>query len=259
MDEKSQRSIADSLESDAKLLPYLPYLIQDLWAMGSSVEQIIESIAELNLPKRTTKILDLGCGKGAVSISIAVKFGFHVTGIDAMPEFLKDAERKAQEFNTAELCEFIKADIFEYTKIEHDFDVVMLASLGGMFESNKATLAILRTQIKPGGYILIDDGYLKEGVTLKRKHYEHYRNRKETINELTSLGDKIVKEVNTSGGSKKINKEYLNVIKKRGIELAASKPELKDLITGYVQNQNDECKLIEQYLEGVIWVIRKRK
>jgi 2-polyprenyl-3-methyl-5-hydroxy-6-metoxy-1,4-benzoquinol methylase len=70
------------------MLPYIPYLLQDLWALGSSVEIILKVIKELELPK-SAKVLDLGCGKGAVSIQIASRFGFHVTGIDAMEHFFR--------------------------------------------------------------------------------------------------------------------------------------------------------------------------
>ena len=257
MDEKSQHSIAASLESETELLPYLPYLVQDLWALGSSVDQILDAIGELNLPQSKINVLDLGCGKGAVSILIAERFGYSVTGIDAMPEFLKVAGRKAEQLNLINLCKFIKDDIFEFTKTRHEFDLVLLASLGGIFGTNKETIARLRTQVKPGGYILIDDGYLKEGITLKRKHYEHYRSHSETINELTAYSDKLIQEINTSQVSKKINEEYLTLIKKRGIELAAAKPELKELITEYVRTQIEECEVIEKYLEGVLWVIEK--
>ncbi len=45
----SQQSIADSLEVEKILLPYMPYLLQDLWVLGSSVDKILEAIASLPL------------------------------------------------------------------------------------------------------------------------------------------------------------------------------------------------------------------
>ncbi|MCK5199726.1 MAG: hypothetical protein KAR21_15320 [Spirochaetales bacterium] len=33
MNDKSQQSVANSLEVEEQLLPYMPYLLQDLWAL----------------------------------------------------------------------------------------------------------------------------------------------------------------------------------------------------------------------------------
>ena len=98
MSDNPQQSVADSLEVDKKLLPYMPYLLQDLWALGSAVDEILDLFSTLPLSPGAAKVLDLGCGKGAVSIQIASKFGFDVVGVDAMPEFLKDAHRKSSEY-----------------------------------------------------------------------------------------------------------------------------------------------------------------
>jgi 2-polyprenyl-3-methyl-5-hydroxy-6-metoxy-1,4-benzoquinol methylase len=83
MSDKTQKLISDSLETDQQLLPYMPYLLQDLWALGSSVEDILKAVDSLPLSS-DSRVLDLGCGKGAVSVLIASRFKCRVTGIDAM-------------------------------------------------------------------------------------------------------------------------------------------------------------------------------
>lgn len=258
MTEKNiEQSISDSLETSSYMLPYLPYLLQDLWALGSSVEIILKVIEELELSK-ITNVLDLGCGKGAVSIQIASRLGFHVTGIDAMEPFLRDAIRKAEEFNVSNLCEFIKEDILNYTLNKHNFDIVILASLGGVFGSLQNTVSRLRMQVKNNGYIIIDDGYLKQSDHLNRKGYEHCLNYQQTLNELISFGDVLLKEINTDDVSLGINEEYTALIKKRGEELIASNPEMKDEISNYIRGQEEECKFLENEIGGAVWVLRKK-
>ena len=132
MSNQSEQSIADSLEVDRQLLPYVSFLLQDLWALGSSVDYINDIVGSLNLPPTRTKLLDLGCGKGAVSIQIASKLGFTVVGVDRMTPFLEDAQNKAIEYHVSHLCEFINQDIMEFVSVEHGFDLVILASLGGI-------------------------------------------------------------------------------------------------------------------------------
>lgn len=52
-------SVAASLEVDQRLLPYLPYLLQDLWALGSAIEQIIALVGSLGLPPNSRVLMAL--------------------------------------------------------------------------------------------------------------------------------------------------------------------------------------------------------
>ncbi|MGA1824202.1 MAG: class I SAM-dependent methyltransferase [bacterium] len=257
MSDRAEQSIADSLEIDKHLLPYMPFLLKDLWALGSSVDSIIDIVGSLPLPCHHTQVLDVGCGKGAIAIQIASQYGFKTIGIDAMTAFLDEAREKAQEYGVSHLCEFIRQDIEEYVSAHHEFDLVILASLGGIFGSFKNTIATLRTQVRSGGYIIIDDGYLQKRDSLNRKGYEHYKNHEDTITELTAFNDLLLKEISTTELSLKINDKYIHIIEKRGNELIAEHPELERDINTYIQRQIEECDVIKEYLEGALWVLQK--
>ncbi|KPK30919.1 MAG: hypothetical protein AMK69_02140 [Nitrospira bacterium SG8_3] len=257
MSDNIQQSVADSLEVEKKLLPYMSYLLQDLWALGSSVDQILDLLSTLPLSADTAKVLDLGCGKGAVSVQIAWRFGFHVVGVDAMPDFLRDAHKKSSEYQVSDLCTFIEQDILTYVIDKHDFDVVILASLGGIFVSNKDTIKKMRTQVRPGGYMVIDDGYLKKREFLSRKGYGHYRNYEKTVEELIMFNDRLLTEIPTTEASIKINDEYLKVIESRSIELIDQYPELEEDLSRYLDDQREECDILNSELEGMIWVLKK--
>ncbi len=257
MDEKIKESVSASLEIQKKLLPFLPYLIQDLWVMGSSIDQILSGIESLNLPANTT-VLDLCCGKGGVSVQVAKKFGFKVTGVDVMPVFLEIAQKKSDEYKVSHLCKFVEQDVNEYVKTSHNFDLVILAAAGAVLGNIKQTVGILRSQIKNGGYIFFDDGYLREGSqVMDRKGYEYCLNYQNTKNALLSYGDRIIAEINTSAVSKKINYEYQQLIEKRGTELILKHPEIKEDIIKYIKNQAEECEILEKEIEGMLWILQK--
>ena len=258
MSDRTDHSIADSFEVPENMLPHIPYLLQDLWALGSSVEYIVESIGALNLNPRQAAVLDLGCGKGAVSIKIASQFGMNVVGVDAMPAFLEDARKKAITYNVTPLCEFINQDILKYVSVNHSFDVVILASLGGVFGSFTDTVSILRNQVRSNGYMLIDDGYLRNIDVLRRNGYQHYKKHGSTVRELTAFKDLLIKEINTTDLSSKINNEYIQAIEKRGRELIAKYPELSRDILGYIHLQKEECDIIANHLEGALWLLQKQ-
>lgn len=257
MQDQSKKSIANSLEVEENLLKYMPYLLQDLWALGSSVARILELIETLPLASSNPKVLDLGCGKGAVSVQIASRFGYEVVGVDAMPEFLEVARTKSSEYLVSHICTFIQQDILTYVTEPHTFDIVILASLGGIFGTNKDNVKTLRTQVKPGGYIIIDDGFLKNKEVLNRKGYDYCRDYKTTIDELKAFGDSLVSEISTNEVSKNINEEYIKLIDKRIMELIAENPDLEKDLKKYLALQREECEILDTEVEGRIWVLKK--
>ena len=84
-----KKSIIKSLDGlEFGLFPYLSYMLQDLWEFGASSEIIIDIIKRHGILNNDSKILDLGCGKGAVLIRLVKKFRCEGHGIDALPDFI---------------------------------------------------------------------------------------------------------------------------------------------------------------------------
>jgi 2-polyprenyl-3-methyl-5-hydroxy-6-metoxy-1,4-benzoquinol methylase len=82
-------SVLESLDGkDPRVLPYLPYLLQDRWELGSSAEVVAGLVKKhARVHDRTLRILDLGCSKGAVAIRLARE----LDGVDAMADFVASA------------------------------------------------------------------------------------------------------------------------------------------------------------------------
>ena len=247
------------MEAHPDILPYLPQLLTDMWALGSSPEKIVEMIRPLKLSEDSTRVLDLGCGKGAVGIQLAKHFGFKVVGVDACEPFLAEARIKAAEHSVESRCEFIRADIRDFVKTARDYDIVVLASLGGIFGGYNHTVNILRNTLRPGGYLIIDDGFLKGDRPLSRSGYTYYLPYNQAIENLTARGDELITEVIlTYEQNSAIDREYINALKKRSTPLLKKNPELKQLINKYIKNQEIECDVIENNLTGAIWLIQKK-
>ena len=226
--------------------------------MGSSPDKVVEMLKPLNLPQNNTRVLDLGCGKGAVSITLSKELGFKSVGIDACKPFLEEAKRRANQFNVSDLCRFEFGDIRNYVKIARDFDVVVYASLGNILGGFNEIVGQLRKIVRSNGYMIIDDGFLKTSEKIDRAGYEHYVSYDETIVQLTSHGDKIMKEIQlTDEENREIGYGYLGVIKKRAAEIIIKKPELKEQINEYLRNQEIECEIIDKYFCGAIWLLQK--
>ena len=254
-----EQVLAESMEAGKAILPYLPELLVDLWALGSSPDLVVEMLRPLKLPRITTRVLDLGCGKGAVAITLAKEFGYTALGIDANTTFLKEAEDKAEEYQVGDRCKFQFGDIREAVRNVVDFDIVIYASLGGILGSFDGITKKLRGTVKSGGYILVDDGFLKGSRRVKRPGYGHYVPYDQTIAQLTRHGDRLIQErILPDEYSNSINYGYLDAIKHRGQELISRQPHLEKFITEYIDNQEIECKFLDRHIIGSIWLLQKK-
>ena len=156
-----------------EIIPFLSYLLQDFWELGSDPEIMIELIDKHVSLSEKTRILDLACGKGAVSVKVAQKLGVKVKGIDLIPEFIELAGQKAKEYKVGDLCEFEIGDINEAVKTESEYDCVIFGAVGNVLGSPAETLAKLKATIRDDGYILMGEAYLPDGGKQENIKYDY--------------------------------------------------------------------------------------
>lgn len=185
-----EEKLAKSLTAESvELIPYLPYLLQDLWELGSSPKDMVHLISKNIIISEKTKVLDLACGKGAVSIKLAKEFGCQVKGIDIMQDFIENAKKKAQEFKVETLCEFIVGDINQYVEVEKGYDIVILGAVGEVLGNQEETLNKLSKTIKKDGYVLLDDAYARS------ESNETYITKKKWIEIIEKSGYQMVEDL----------------------------------------------------------------
>lgn len=254
-----QDDIAASFGVSPELLPYLPELLADIWVLGSWPDRIVDLLRPLDLEPETTRVLEVGCGKGAVSVPIAQRLDFSVHGVDLFAPFLDVAKAKAREAGVAGRCRFEAADIREAAGGPAEYDVAILAAVGAVMGSYEATVGWLRRAVRPGGYMVIDDGYLLDPSPENRPPgYEYCRDREETIRELTAHGDVIEKEVIVPTAElRAYNQSNTECIRARADRLARQRPELASALEAYVQSEIDECRYLEEKTVAAIWLLRR--
>lgn len=137
--------------SDSELFPYLPYILQDIWEIGVSPAVIIDLVQKHTKEYSNLKVLDLGCGKGAVSIKLADKMKCHCYGIDAIKEFIDEANSKVREYKVDSLCNFEVNDIRIKVEELSNFDVIILGAIGPVFGDYYSTLITLSKCLNKNG------------------------------------------------------------------------------------------------------------
>ena len=256
MDERQQQEIAQAFDATPDLLPFIPALMADLWALGSSVEVIVELLRPLGLPAETTRIVDLGCGKGAVALTLAKELGFQALGVDFFEPFVQEARERAEEMGIASRCQFISGDIRHILPEVRDYDVVIYASVGVLGRLDEC-VAKLRQCVHSEGYMLIDNAFLTDPGEVESPWYEHCATHEETLSWLTAHGDDLLREVIISTEDvKALNCEYTELMRRRAEKLAKLHPEAADSLYGYVEKQERESEIMERTVTSAVWLLQ---
>lgn len=244
VEEKLAKSL--SAEGSVELISYLPYLLQDLWELGSSPKDMLEIVQKHVTVSRNTRVLDLACGKGAVSIHLAKELGCMVKGIDIIPDFVEYARQKSKEYNVEKLCEFEVGDITQAVKQERNYDIVILGAVGDVLGDPLKTILLLKDTVKEGGLILMDDGYAKDSAN------KTYFTRDQWLSVFEETGVQLLDEKLIDDDElDSLNQEQQRCIIKRAEELKRELPEKAHLFEGYIQSQQAECDELENEIDGV--------
>jgi hypothetical protein len=103
------------------------------------------------------------------------------------------ASRKAYRLGLVDRCRFEQADVRNEVESARSYNLVSPLSLGPEFGNPAETVGFLRNCVVPGGYILIDDGYLRTAEKIV-PGYEDYYDQESTLRFLRSHGDRWVKD-----------------------------------------------------------------
>jgi SAM-dependent methyltransferase len=251
-----EECVARIMEVDVRLLPVLPDLVADLWELGAAADRIVDALRAAGV-EPGSRVLDLGCGKGAVAVALAERLDLRVKGIDALPPFLDAARALAAARGVSSRCVFRQGDIRRLLGKTGRYDAVLLLSLGPVAGDHRRTVGEVRRLVRPGGHLVIDDGFLADGVG-RLPGYEGHADRSETLGRLTAFGDLLVREVVSSAEeTRPVNERNTASIRRRARALKVAHPDLAGPIDEYVARQERETSLLGTDLTCALWVLRR--
>lgn len=234
-----EESVLTTLDvEDKELFPYLPYILQDIWELGTLPEVIIRLLEGHPGLQNGFSVVDLGCGKGAVSVRVAARFGCRCHGIDAIPEFIAEARQKAIEYRVDHLCTFETGDIRLRISTLPPAEVILLGALGPVFGDYTATLAALQGCLTKSGIIVIDDGYIDDHSDFS---LPGILKRSDMLGQITSSGFRILEEeMIRQEDMQTVNAGIFEKLENRCMELAGRYPDRQSLFKSYIRTQSEE-------------------
>jgi ubiquinone/menaquinone biosynthesis C-methylase UbiE len=252
-----EESIATAMDFDKNTacLPFLPYLMQDFWDMGTPPQIVINLVQKHCRDYSKLRVLDVGCGKGATSVKLSKALNCSCLGIDGLPEFIEISKEKAREYEVEKLCRFEVGDIREKIKGLGEFDVIVLGAIGQVFGDYYATLTALYQHLAPDGVIIICDAYIEDTSTFQ---HPAVLPRRELLTQIERADMQLIDEC-TEGANGDDYTEQFESIQRRCNELIAGHPDKKSLFENYIQSQADEYDGMENEMICLTMVLKKKK
>jgi len=253
-----EESIIAALDcTDTNLLKYIPYILQDFWELGTPSEEIIKIIKKYKRDYSNLHVLDLGSGKGAVSVKIASELKCRCFGIDAMDDFVNFSIQKAGEFSVSNICTFEKNDIRTRIETLGKYDIIVLGAIGPVFGDYYTTLVQLTPHLSRDGLIIINDAYVEDACD---EIFPGVLRKSELIKQVNNAGMEFVEEI-TKDDIPSLDEEFEKQFKdlqRRCMELIEKYPNDKDLFLGYVEKEKEEYGLLSNEIIPAILVLKQK-
>lgn len=183
--------------------------------------------------KNKKKILDVGCGTGAVTLDIAQLTKGHVTGIDIDTEKLEEARRVLSTIPNIKLME---ADVLNLPFEDETFDLVLFNIVLIYIKDQQKALNEMARVTQKGGYVM---------ATME-PDYASYISYPEDI-----IGPLVIKNMEIMGADVQTGRKLKFLFSSTGLKTEMGLETAGDLII-----MRNDAKLIENFYKS-LWVIEK--
>jgi ubiquinone/menaquinone biosynthesis C-methylase UbiE len=239
MENVKKKEFQNSLDlTNDELENYIPDLFNGLWELGSMPEYVVELIRRNNIGK-DKNVIDLGCGKGAVLVTLAQQFEIKGLGFDIVSKFIDEANEYANTLNVKKKVTFNKADITEIIHSVENQDIVIYGYDSEVLGDLEDTIEKLKKCIKNDGKIILEFMVSKtntiDGVT-----------ETEMIDIIEKSNCQILDKIDWDLETLKLtNLKNTEIIQENVMNLIFQYPEKQEMFNEYVKNQIIECSEIE--------------
>ncbi len=155
------------------------FLHYGFWEKGiyssreAALNQTVFCVHKLGI-KRGDVVLDAGCGTGGVSVYIAKNYDVKVTGITISDVQIEQAEKKAKKAGVSSRVRFLNRDFTNTGFKDESFTKIFgIESICHSEDKNDFIREAFRL-LKPGGRLLVADGFVTDHKRIKGKYKQIY-------------------------------------------------------------------------------------
>ena len=138
------------------------YWIRGDESKETAQEQLIDYVANLAGIKPGSRVLDIGCGYGGTSMSLARRYGVSATGITISPVQVDMASRAAAQRKLDATFLLMDAEALEFAD---PFDVLWSLESISHYHDPAAFFVSAANHLKPGGTFALTDWFRREGLS----------------------------------------------------------------------------------------------
>lgn len=134
-------------------------LVGDMAKLSAAPAAQLQGQLQALLQVTPSRILDVGCGSGVWSLTLAAhSTQARVTGLD-LPKVLDVFVAQAQTLGLAERIELLAGDMYQVELPQSFFDIVLIANVVRLESAAKARQLIARvaSAVQPGGWLVVVD------------------------------------------------------------------------------------------------------
>lgn len=249
--------LSESMDAPPELLTVLPALLQDTDELGVRASDVLVALSPAEL-SQASRALDLGCGKGAVALAIAERYGARVLGVDGHAGFIAAARDQAERRGLSARVTFEQADLRDHVPGRRDYDLLSLLALGDVLGDGDETLAQLSTCLCPRGLLLIDDAYLSDAGCDDVDLLEAYEPRAALIARFEACGFALVHEHPIDGPDSAAHYEVVTArIAQRAAQLQGAHPHLADALEQFARRQREQLSHLDGPVQGGLFLLRR--
>ena len=255
-DASKSSDVSDSLDADDRLLPFLPALLEDLWALGFNPEPMLRLLNRCGLAKQAgLRVLDLGCGKGAGLVRLAQEFGWYGEGVDLIPDFIQEARKRAVEHGVADRVRFEAADIARVARQGCEIDLILFGFDADVLGTLEESLTVVRSRLARAGHVVLDTVWTR-GEQSKPDVAMSEANTRRAVRAagFDIAGEEILDPEWVRGQ----NHDNTERIRRSARELGRRHLDKKRWFDDYVRRQEEQCRQLEEELVCCILLLGAR-
>ena len=128
-------------------------------------EARVEELIELLRLSPGARVFDAGCGRAELLIRLVERYGMSGIGVDLSPHAIQQARHQARRRVPGADLAFYERTVAEFNAEPETFDLAMCIGSSQVYGDYRQTLQALREVVRPGGQILVGEGYWRREPT----------------------------------------------------------------------------------------------